>query len=100
MSARQLAVWLVMNGLQAWAQRVPGSFSGQTESGAGLLLVPVYSEVPETIRALQRFLDSALRTLGVASTAGSWAWRVIGPLSPGNASHVQKQLAQAGWPVS
>ena len=98
--ASELAVWLSLSCLQGWAQRVPGSFSGQTQAGTGLLLVPVYSEAQETVLALRSFLDSAVRALGVPSSAGGWVWRVIGPLAPGTDSQVQQQLAQAGRPVS
>ena len=99
-TARELAVWLSLSCLQAWAQRVPGSFSGQTQAGTGLLLVPVYSEAQETVLALQSFLDSAVRSLGVPPSAGGWVLRVIGPLTPGTGPEVRRQLARAGWPVS
>jgi hypothetical protein len=97
---RELTSWLLLSCVHGWAQRVPGSFSGQTQAGAGLLLVPVYSQAQETVRALQLFMDSAVRAMGISGSAGGWAFRVIGPLTPGSACQVQAQLAQAGWPVS
>jgi hypothetical protein len=86
--------------VQGWAQQVPGSFAGHTHAGAGLLLVPVYSQAHETAQALQRFMDSAVRAMWVPASAGAWVFRVVGPLAPGSESHVQAQLARAGWPVS
>ena len=79
---------------------MPGSFAGQTHAGAGLLLVPVYSQAQQTVQALQSFMDSAVRAMGVPASAGGWVFRVVGPLAPGGESHVQAQLARAGWPVS
>lgn len=98
--AREFAHWLVLSCVQGWAQQVPGSFAGHTNTGAGLLLVPVYSQAQETVQALQSFMDSAVRAMGVPASAGGWVFRVVGPLAPGSESHVQAQLARAGWPVS
>jgi len=90
---------LVEHALQAWSQRVPGSFCGRTPLGTGLLMVPAWSQARPTARALQAFLDSASRALGAGPGSGSWVLHVIGPLAPGTPAQVQRQLAQAGWPV-
>jgi hypothetical protein len=95
-----LARWLISSGLEHWAQQVPGSFSGMTPQGQGLLLVPIYAQAPDTVEALQAFFSSAVRALGVGVGVGRWDLRVIGPLVPGPACQVQRQLAQGGWPVS
>lgn len=84
--------------LQGWAQRVPGSFCGQTAQGMGLLLVPAYALARETAQALGALLDSTARAAGAFD--GGWEVGVIGPLSHGSADQVSRQLAQAGWPLS
>jgi len=84
--------------LQAWAQRVPGSFCGHTAQGVGLLLVPAYALAQETAQALGALLNSTARAAGAFD--GDWDLRIIGPLEHGSADHVDRQLSQAGWPPS
>ena len=84
--------------LQAWAQRVPGSFCGQTAQGVGLLLVPAYALAQETAQALCALLNSTARAAGAFD--GDWVVRVIGPLAYGSADDVGRQLVQAGWALS
>lgn len=95
-----LARWLISSGLEHWAQQVPGSFSGMTLQGQGLLLVPLHAQAPDTVAALEAFFSSAVRALGVGPGEGCWEFRVIGPLAPGPAGEVGRELAQRGWPVS
>jgi hypothetical protein len=84
--------------LQGWVQRVTGSFFGRTPGGTWLLLVPVYALAEETEQALDALLHAT--TKATAPGAGRWVLRVIGPVQPGTPDQVQRQLAQAGWPVS
>lgn len=98
--APDLAAWLVSSALQQWARQVPGSFWGQTPAGTGLLLVPVHAQAQETAQALRHFLDAAVQALGWGAGEGGWVFRVIGPLVPGSAGQVGRQLAQLGWPIS
>lgn len=95
-----LARWLISSALEHWAGQVPGSFSGMTAQGQGLLLVPVHAQAQATAGALQDFLCSAVRALGVGAGEGRWDLRVIGPLAPGPACAVRRELAQLGWPIS
>jgi hypothetical protein len=71
-----------------------------TLQGQGLLLVPLHAQAPDTVAALEEFLSSAVRALGVGPGEGCWQFRVIGPLAPGPAGEVGRELAQRGWPVS
>ena len=98
--SRELAEGLVLTCLQGWSARVSGSFAGQTAAGTGLLLVPVYAQAHDTVRALGRFLQEAARALGGQRAAQGWDLRIIGPLSPGTDPEVRQQLERAGWPVS
>jgi len=95
-----LARWLISSGLEHWAQQVPGSFSGMTPQGQGLLLVPLHAQARDTVAALDEFLSSAVRALGVGAGEGRWDFRVIGPLEPGPGCEVRRELAQRGWPIS
>jgi hypothetical protein len=95
-----LARWLISSGLEHWAQQVPGSFSGMTPQGQGLLLVPLHEQAPDTVAALDEFLSSAVRALGVGAGGGRWQFRIIGPLAPAPAGEVGRELAQRGWPLS
>ncbi len=95
-----LARWLISSGLEHWAQQVPGSFSGMTPQGQGLLLVPLHVQAPDTVAALDEFLSSAVRALGVGAGGGRWQFRIIGPLAPAPAGEVGRELAQRGWPLS
>jgi len=97
---QELAAWLVSSTLQQWVRQVPGSFWGQTPAGTGLLLVPVHSQAQQTAQVLRNFLDAAVQALGWAGGEGDWGFRVIGPLAPGPAREVRRQLAQLGWPIS
>ena len=89
--APDLAAWLVSSALQQWARQVPGSFWGQT---------PVHAQAQETAQALRHFLDAAVQALGWGAGEGGLVFRVIGPLVPGSAGQVGRQLAQLGWPIS
>lgn len=84
--------------LQGWVQRVTGSFFGRTPGGTWLLWVPVYALAEETVQALGAMLHATSKA--AAPGAGRWVLHVIGPLQPGTPDQVQRQLAQAGWPVS
>jgi hypothetical protein len=86
--------------LEHWSEQVPGSFYGMTPQGQGLLLVPLHAQAQDTVAALQEFLSSAVRALGVGAGEGRWDFRVIGPLAPGPAGQVRRELAQRGWPLS
>lgn len=97
---QELAAWLVSSALQHWVRQVPGSFWGQTPAGTGLLLVPVHAQAQETAQALRTFLDAAVQALGRGGGEGDWALRVLGPLAPGPARQVRRQLAKLGWPIS
>jgi hypothetical protein len=90
----------VSSALQHWARQVTGCVWGQMASGTGLLRVPVQAQAQETAQALQRFLEAAVQALGGSVGMGDWDFRVIGPLTPGSARQVGRQLARRGWPVS
>lgn len=98
--AQELAAWLVSSALQQWVRQVPGSFWGQTPAGTGLLLVPIHAQAQETAQALRNFLDAAVQAFGWGAGQGGWVFRVIGPLAPGPARQVGRELAQFGWPIS